>query len=108
MAKLQIELWRQMLSLRTEAWNRLLELMHSTDERVALRATIWFLDRMLTVPAILSQTPPSMLKSTPLHLLACGSFWMRPKPSSVAMRTALHEPRKSQMWRLRGIRPLPC
>jgi len=29
--------------------------MRSTDERIALRATTWFLDRMLSAPVILSQ-----------------------------------------------------
>jgi len=55
MSELQIELWRQMLGVRSEAWNRFLELMRSTNEQVALRATTWFLDRVLSVPAIVSQ-----------------------------------------------------
>lgn len=55
MTELQAELWRQMLSVRTEVWNRYLELMRSNDEKVALRATTWFLDKVLSVPAFLSQ-----------------------------------------------------
>ena len=55
MSELQVELWRQMLGVRNEAWNRFLELMRSTDERVALRAITWFLDRVLSIPAIVSQ-----------------------------------------------------
>lgn len=55
MSELQIELWRQMLGVRSEAWNRFLELMRSTNEQVALRATTWFLDRVLSIPAIVSQ-----------------------------------------------------
>lgn len=54
MTELQSELWRQMLAVRSEGWNRFVELMRSPDERIALRATTWFLDRMLSRPAILS------------------------------------------------------
>jgi hypothetical protein len=56
MSELQLELWRQMLSVREQVWNRFLELVASADERVALRATTWFLDRMLAVPAIHSRS----------------------------------------------------
>jgi len=55
MTALQIELWRQMLAVKSEVWDRYLELMRSSDERIALRATTWYLDRMLSIPAILSQ-----------------------------------------------------
>lgn len=50
MTELQAELWRQMLLVRTEVWRRFLELMRSSDEKVALRATTWYLDKVLTVP----------------------------------------------------------
>ncbi len=56
MSDLQLELWRQMLTVRNEVWNRFLELTRSDDERIAIRATIWFLDRMLSVPAILTRS----------------------------------------------------
>lgn len=50
MTELRAELWRQMLAVRNEVWNRYLELMRSNDEKVALRATTWFLDKVLSVP----------------------------------------------------------
>ena len=53
MNDLQHELWRQVLSARDEAWNRFLELLRSGDERIAVRAATWYLDRMLSVPPIL-------------------------------------------------------
>jgi hypothetical protein len=52
---LQMELWNQMLAVRSEAWTVFLGLMRSSNERIALRASTWALDRMLSVPAILSQ-----------------------------------------------------
>jgi len=55
MTELQAELWRQMLSVRNEVWTRYLELMRSNDEKVALRATTWFLDKVLSVPPMLGQ-----------------------------------------------------
>ena len=60
MAELQLELWRRMLSVRGEVWERFLELLASADERIAIRATTWLLDRMLAVPAILTRStgPP--------------------------------------------------
>ncbi len=58
MTELQVELWRQMLDVRAEVWDRFLELMRSPDERIALRASTWFLDRMLSVPAMLAQIAP--------------------------------------------------
>ena len=58
MTELQVELWRQMLDVRVEVWGRFLELMRSPDERIALRASTWFLDRMLSVPAMLAQISP--------------------------------------------------
>lgn len=56
MTELQVELWRQMLGVRSEVWNRFLELMRSADERIALRATTWFLDRILSVPTIMGKS----------------------------------------------------
>lgn len=69
--ELRAELWRQMLSVRKEVWNRYLELMRSNDEKVALRATTWFLDKVLSAPPMLDQFsveddelgPPSSLRS---------------------------------------------
>ncbi len=58
MTELQLELWRQMLDVRSEVWNRFLELIRSPDERIALRATTWFLDQMLSVPRMLSNVSP--------------------------------------------------
>jgi len=55
MSELQLELWNQMLAVRSEAWGRFLELLHSSDESIALRASFWVLDRMLKVPAIMTQ-----------------------------------------------------
>lgn len=55
MSELQLELWNQMLAVRSEAWARFLELLHSGDESIALRASFWVLDRMLKVPAIMTQ-----------------------------------------------------
>lgn len=55
MTELQLDLWRRMLAVRGEVWERFLELMRSPDEKVALRATSWFLNRMLSVPAFLGQ-----------------------------------------------------
>jgi hypothetical protein len=55
MSELQLVLWSQMLGVRNEVWSRFLELMRSPDERVALRATTWALDRLLSVPAILNR-----------------------------------------------------
>lgn len=91
MTELQMELWRQMLAVKSEVWNRFLELMRSTDERIALRATTWFLDRMLSVPVILSQIAGEDDEIDPISLLGCGRFLIAPKPSSAAMRTTLHE-----------------
>jgi hypothetical protein len=51
--ELQLELWHQMLAERGEAWGRFQHLMRGDDERIALRATTWLLDRMLSVPAII-------------------------------------------------------
>ncbi len=53
--ELQLELWSQMLRVRSEVWGRFLELMRSPDERVALRATTWFLEKLLSTPAILER-----------------------------------------------------
>lgn len=53
MTELQLELWRQMLSVRQEGWLRFLELLRSKDERIALRASSWFLDRLLSAPPML-------------------------------------------------------
>ena len=51
MTELRMELLRQMLGVRSEVWNRFLELMRSTDERIRRqRATTRYLDRMLSVP----------------------------------------------------------
>ena len=58
MTELRAELWRQMLSVRNEVWNRYLELMRSNDEKVALRATTWFLDKVLSMPPMLDQFSP--------------------------------------------------
>jgi hypothetical protein len=41
MEELQHELWRGMLGVRREVWDRFLEFVRSKDERVALRATSW-------------------------------------------------------------------
>ncbi|MDQ3661190.1 MAG: hypothetical protein M3454_09070 [Actinomycetota bacterium] len=41
--------------MRNEVWNRYLELMRSNDEKVALRATTWFLDKVLSVPPMLGK-----------------------------------------------------
>ncbi len=54
-SELQLQLWSQMLGVRNEVWNRFLELMRSPDERIALRASTWALDRLLSVPAILTK-----------------------------------------------------
>lgn len=53
--ELQAEVWRQMLSVRNEVWTRYLELMRSNDEKVALRATTWFLEKVLSVPPMVGQ-----------------------------------------------------
>ena len=53
--ELQLELWSQMLGVRNDVWSRFLELMRSPDERIALRASTWALDRLLSVPAILNK-----------------------------------------------------
>jgi hypothetical protein len=53
--ELQLELWGEMLAVRSEVWSRFLELVRSDDDRIALRATTWFLDRMLSVPAIVGR-----------------------------------------------------
>src|SRR5687767_6620255 len=50
--QLQLDLWRQMINVRQEVWDRFLELVRSKDERIALRAVTWYLDRALAVPAI--------------------------------------------------------
>lgn len=51
-SELQQELWRRMLGVRGEVWDRFLELVRSKDERVALRATTWLLGRMLSQPPV--------------------------------------------------------
>ena len=56
MADLQHELWRGMLQLRNDAWDRFRQLLESPDERIALRASTWALNLILSVPAILNQT----------------------------------------------------
>ena len=55
MAELQLELWRQMLAVRHDAWLRFLRLLQSDDERIALRADMWLLDRLLAVPTMVER-----------------------------------------------------
>lgn len=55
MTELQAELWHQMLAVRGEGWNRFLELLRSSNDRIRLRATTWYLDKILSVPAMLGQ-----------------------------------------------------
>jgi hypothetical protein len=50
--QLQLETWHGLLAMRQEALARFRELVHSKDERVALRATTWLIERTLTVPSI--------------------------------------------------------
>jgi hypothetical protein len=54
-SELQLQLWNQMLGVRNEVWSRFLELMRGPDERIALRASMWALDKLLSVPAILNK-----------------------------------------------------
>lgn len=56
MVHLQHELWRGMLRLRNDAWDRFRQLLESPDERIALRASTWALNQIMSVPAILNQT----------------------------------------------------
>jgi hypothetical protein len=58
--ELQLELWNHILAMRSEAWGRFRQLLNSDDERIALRATFWALDRMLQVPAIVSVLSPQV------------------------------------------------
>jgi hypothetical protein len=52
MTELQLELWRRILQIRAEVWDRFLELMRSPNEAIALRATTWVLEKMLSVPEV--------------------------------------------------------
>lgn len=54
--KMQVELWGQMLAVRSDVFDRFRELIQG-DPKYALRACLWFLDRMLSVPAIVAHTP---------------------------------------------------
>jgi hypothetical protein len=49
-AALQEELWRTMLAVRAEVWDRFIGLVRSDGERVALRASVWFLTPILAEP----------------------------------------------------------
>jgi hypothetical protein len=75
-----------MVGVRQEVWNRFLELLRSEDERIALKATTWYLDRLLSVPGIVQRLgspndqdpviPPSLhalLASDPISTEDTGS-----------------------------------
>jgi hypothetical protein len=51
---LRLELWAGMLANRHEVLARFDQLVHSDNDAVALRATLWFLERVLGQPEALS------------------------------------------------------
>lgn len=63
MTELQAELWHRMLAVRNDVLTRFLELMRGGDDRIALRATMWYLDRILTVPAPIGRSNPTDLEA---------------------------------------------
>jgi hypothetical protein len=56
LTQLREELWREMLSVKEQVWGRFLQLLRSTDDRIALRAATWFLGQVLTAPSIMNRS----------------------------------------------------
>jgi hypothetical protein len=66
---LRLELWARMLSKRDEVLVRFDQLVQSDSEAVALRATLWFLERVLGQPEALSLELALIANGGPTHLV---------------------------------------
>jgi hypothetical protein len=94
--ELQLELWNHMLAVRNEAWGRFMQLLNSDDERIALRATVWTLERMLQARGCIDEQTR--------HWVGEGVTYSRSRPIAAARKLDVSMDLMSGPTRLRQLR----